>query len=215
MLKSLTVGVLASLSIVGCGKDTPAGRAGDELDKQATEAQLRGGDWYAACDSTNLIAAVVGINSSREVLDFDGTAERRFQYFSDAACTNLIGTSVYTGTADVGPATTKDSNARIIDMNFMNVTISFADQATVDSINGNPLLPGCGINDFKVNEPRDVTANAGGLNCPYVSKPAPRYDILKTDGRTLNLGLNENGLDGSTQEKRPLVIDPTVRFEKK
>ena len=43
--KFFAVGAIAALAVAGCGKDSPAGRLGDEADKQATEAQLRGGSF--------------------------------------------------------------------------------------------------------------------------------------------------------------------------
>jgi hypothetical protein len=76
-----------------------------------------------------------------------------------------------------------------------------------------PLTPGCGINDWAVNTPRDVTAVAGSAVCP-IAKPAQTFDIVKTDGATLNFGLADAGHDKKVQEKRPVALDKANGFSK-
>lgn len=209
--------VLASFAFVGCANNNsdPVSKAANHLanegEKAEVAAQLKG-QWTSACDSKGLLWAAVGIKSERVVLDFYSDTGKTSQLFSDENCQNQIGEATYTGTAIVGVDAAVEGS-RILDLNYTNVAIKITDQAVVDALN-NPLTPGCGVNDWAVNAARDVTSAAGGANCP-IAKPAQSFDIVKTDGATLHLGLSNAGHDKSTQEARPVALDLENGFSKK
>ncbi|HVK60354.1 MAG TPA: hypothetical protein VM432_02340, partial [Bdellovibrionales bacterium] len=186
---------LSLLATMGCAKS--AEHIEDELDKKKVSAQMAG-EWESPCDKTGLIWEAAGIRSQRLIFNFEEKVAKTTELFSDDSCSDLVGEARYSGTVDVGP---KDDNGHnILDMNFLKVEIKVSNQNTVDLLN-NPITPGCGIDDWAVNEARDVTSEAGQANCP-IANPDQVFDLVETNGEELHFGLVEDGLDKSTSEKR-------------
>jgi len=71
----------------------------------------------------------------------------------------------------------------------------------------------CGIKDWRINVPRDVTGkDCGGTT--YRAGDAT-YDLIRIDqGRKLFFGSFDNGYDGKTPESRPVAIDPHQAYLK-
>jgi hypothetical protein len=208
---------LTTLSIAACANDNndPVSKAAnhiaEETGKQEANLQLRG-QWQSACDSKGLLWAAAGIKSEMVVYDFYSNSGKTSQLFSDDNCQAQVGEAKYSGTATVGvPASVEGSY--ILDLNYTNVSIKISQQGVADALNA-PLTPGCGVNDWVVNVGRDVTSAAGQANCP-IAKPAQSFEIVKTDGRTMHLGLEDIVHDKSTAEKRPVALDMENGFSKK
>ena len=208
-LKSIATAALATLSLVACQK--AADHVADESNKQVTQAQMVG-QWISACDQKGLLWAAAGIKSEQIVYNFYSNSGKTSKLFSDDNCQNEVGEATYTGTAIIGAPSAAD-NSNILDLNYLSVSITITNQDTVNLLNS-PLTPGCGINDWAINVARDVTAAAGGANCP-IAKPAQVFDIVKTDGRTLHFGQADAGHDKSTHDKRPVQLDLSNGYSKK
>ena len=182
-MKSIVTGAVATLALVGCQK--AADNISNEIDKGVTGSQLAG-RWANDCKSTGTAWGLVGIKGERIVFDFFGDAGKTTQLYSTENCADgsMVGQATYTGTANIGNPTGPDES-NILDLNYLNVSVMISDQGTVDTLN-NPAVPACGINDWKVNEAREVTQVAGDVNCP-ITKPAQVFDIVKTNGTELSV----------------------------
>lgn len=207
--------VLTALALTaGCQK--AADHVTQEIGNDKAKAETAG-TWVGPCDTTNFVSAAAGIKSSQTSYDLYSNTGRTTALFGDDQCKNKLAQATYTGTATLGTTTTFDSNAHIIDLNYTNVSISVSDQSLLNFLN-NPVTPGCGINDWQLNQGRDVTADVnsaqGAVNCPYVAKPAQLFDIVKADGQTLHFGVKDAAHDGSTQDKRPVAVDTNVSYTK-
>ncbi|MES2854655.1 MAG: hypothetical protein V4692_02275 [Bdellovibrionota bacterium] len=201
---TLVSAALATLALSACGSS-----AGDQLDRDRVQAEMAG-RWASPCDDAGLVWGAAGINSQRIIYNFYDDVGRSTELFSDDSCQTAVGEATYKGTSNVGSKNADGNN--ILDLNYLTVEVRIFDQGTVDLLN-NPATPGCGINDWKVNEPRDVTSASGSVTCP-IAKPAQVFDIVKTDGQSLQFGLVKDGLDKSTQDKRPKEIDTSFTYTK-
>ncbi len=210
----------AAIALSGCNKNNtdPVSKAinhgQDEIDKDKVAGETAG-QWTGPCDTTTFVVAAAGVKSSLTVYDFYNKAGRTTKLFADEQCKNQVAQSTYSGTAVIGTSTSFDSSAHILDLNFTNVSIMISDQSLLNFMN-NPVTPGCGINDWKLNDARDVTANVNSATgtCPYVAKTGEVFDVLKTDGRSLHFGAIDLGHDKSTQDKRPIALDNSVTYTK-
>ena len=203
---------LAALALVGCQK--AADHIADELGKDKAAAETVG-QWTGPCDTTTFVVAAAGIKSSVAVYDFYNNVGRTTKLFADEQCKNEVAESTYSGTAVIGTATSFDSNAHILDLNYTNVSIKILDQSLLNFMN-NPVTPGSGINDWKLNDAREVTSNVNSPTgtCPYVAKTGQVFDVLKVDGRSMHFGAKDLSHDKSTQDKRPIALDNSVTYTK-
>jgi hypothetical protein len=207
-MKLITTAALATLALAACQK--AANHVADESTKQVTRAEMVG-KWTSNCDQKGLLWAAAGIKSEKIVYNFYNNTGKTSMLYSDDNCQNEVGEATYSGTATIGAPSAVDSSS-ILDLNYMAVSITITNPDTVKLLNS-PLTPGCGINDWAVNVARDVTAAAGGANCP-IAKPAQVFDIVKTDGQTLHFGMADAAHDKSTQAMRPVQLDLSNGYSK-
>ena len=207
-MKLITTAALATLALAACQK--AADHVADESTKQVTRAEMVG-KWTSACDQRGLLWAAAGIKSEKIVYNFYNNTGKTSMLYSDDSCQNEVGEATYSGTATIGAPSAVDSSS-ILDLNYTAVSITITNPDTVKLLNS-PLTPGCGINDWAINTARDVTAAAGGANCP-IAKPAQVFDIVKTDGQTLHFGMADAAHDKSTQATRPAQLDLSNGYSK-
>jgi hypothetical protein len=211
-MKSIVTGAIVALALTGCQKEMDNIR--NEADKAGTNAQLAGR--WQNCSETGTAWGLVGIKSQKTIMMFAGGTAKTVELYSEVGCPDaaLVGDATYTGDVSVGNPTGPEE-ANILDLNYRAVSLKISKQETLDTINNNPIVPGCGITDWKLNEARDVTAVAGDVNCP-ITKPAQVFDVVKTNGTELFFGLSEAGHDKATPEARPVQIDrsPENKFVK-
>lgn len=206
-LKVLTIGLLSVLSLAACDKSSD--NIADELDERATEAATRG-EWKSPCLSMSLPWEVAGLSSQVETYNLWADASKTVKLFGEDNCTDAKIEVVYSGDTSVGSENAQGNNT--VDFNFNKVTAKVLDQATVDTLNS-AVVPSCGFNDWALNVEKDITAQAGDINCP-VAKATPVYDIIKAGGSFIRFGKKEGDLDKSTPEKRPAVIDDTIEYKR-
>ena len=206
-LKALTAGLFSVLALNAC--DGSSNDIAKEIDERATEAAVKG-QWKSPCLDMGIAWEAVGLSSQVETYDFFVDGAKTVNLYGADNCTAAKIELKYSGDVNVGEENAQGNNT--IDLNFTKVTAKVLDQQTADTLNS-PLVPSCGFDGWVVGEERDVTAQAGDLNCP-IGKAVSVYDIVKTGGSFIQFGKAEGDLDKSTPEKRPAVIDDAIVYKR-
>ncbi|RYZ63862.1 MAG: hypothetical protein EOP05_22920 [Proteobacteria bacterium] len=208
-LKSaLVVGAFSVLALNGCNKS--AKEIGKDIDETAAELATKG-EWTSPCLDMSIGWELAGLSSQKEQYNFYADGVKSVNLYGADNCTAAKIELRYEGDVEVGEETAQGNNT--IDLKYTKVTAKVLDQATVDSLNS-PLVPSCGFDGWVLGEARDVTAQAGDINCP-IGKAVHVYDIIKPGGSFIRFGVKDANLDGSTPEKRPTVINNDITYDRK
>lgn len=200
---SILTALVATSGLVACQK------AANEVQKIETRAKLLG-SYYSECAPSE--DKVLTAGSVRTKYAFAGTeVSKTVQLFIGSGCQEKIGELKYTGGLDVqNPTGPEDSN--IVNFSYKKVTVKFDNQKAVDSVNS-VLVASCGINDFQVNQEREITSQTkDSWTCP-VPQPRPVYDIAKIVEGKLQLG---EGVDAkkTSEQSRPTKLDKVNQYSK-
>jgi hypothetical protein len=161
------------------------------------------GSWRKACDQYS------SSNSGNSIINFaKGEAEIIGRGYRSSDCSGGLDVETVfkmTYVAD-GTESAHVQGAKHIDLTMAQVTLTYYSK---DYVEINNMLKFCGFEDWKIGVTKDVT----GLKCETELFPAAgevRYDIYKITGKNLSVGAEWGTYDGSTPEKRPIILSSQI-----
>lgn len=184
--------LLASALAAGCGGEVPAAAAGADLD----------GTWRTQCYPTPVGFATTTLAYAN--LALAGT----YTEYSDAACTQAIHVSRWTGATTVsGPA--RDGMTPI-DVSFATFTST---ALTADNAAQNNNYRYCGAADWRADVERDVL----GAECQGFAIPrgARSLDVYRVDGTALRFGQGAQIAVSPAESTRPTMLDAARVFTRR
>lgn len=176
----------------GCGAEVPADVAGADLN----------GTWRTQCFPTNVGFATTTVAYTN--LALVGT----YTEYSDAACTQAIHVSRWTGATTVSGPTR--NGVTPIDIAFATFTST---ALTADNAAQNNSYRYCGATDWRANVERNVL----GADCQGFAIPtgARSLDIYQVDAAALRFGQNARIAVNPSESTRPTMIDAARVFTRR
>ncbi len=199
--KNLVLGLSLGAMVAGVGCGKAAEDAAKSIDEKVTELRLND-QWGSSCQ--NSILDIFGLSSQTELYDLGASLTKTTTYYREDNCAQPVVSVVENGSYNLGAAQANGGYALDgrIDSTYI-VAVNADGQKTLND------LQACGINDWQVGVPRDVTAKTSDNPLERCWTKAPRnfYDIVQVSGDQLKFGLNKDGKNKTTPENRPLELD--------
>lgn len=208
LARQVSFAVIAAVcagSLVGCGndKDSPAASVGQAL--KDTNLQ---GSWLSQCTKATLLFGYE--IKSIELKGNDVTMVTQGYTGSDCKPDTLAAEVKETGTFETGGSSQGGNN---IQFTLQKASVRAKNDAGKALLNNVPPSGACGVNDWKVDEERDVTANTGEATC-WSKTPRTLFDIYTIEGTTLFLGKGWAS-EKAGSDKRPRELDRRMPFAKR
>lgn len=129
---------------------------------------------------------------------------------ADSACVDSAVELKETGKFETGGSSPGGDNIQFL---LDKASIRPKSEAGRVLLNSAPPSGACGINDWKIDEERDVTAKTGEATCADKT-PRTLYDIYAIEGTTLFLGKGQPS-DKAGADKRPTQLDRDMPYRRK
>jgi hypothetical protein len=192
---------MTALMFTACGSRSGQ-HAVDNTQPGVTEQQLNH-RWTTGCENVN--TDVFSLGSQTERYDIGSMFMKVTSYYDESSCTAPLIQVVESGDSQIG--TQFPGNVANINIDYSSVSITALNDTGKDTLN---TYQACGLTDWVVGQSRDVTAatstNPQANHC-WTKTPRTVFDIVQVIGTQLMFGLNANGLDKTTNDRRPNTID--------
>ena len=192
---------MAALVFTACGSKSGQ-HAVDKIQPGVTEQQLNH-RWTTVCVKVD--ADIFSLGSQTERYDIGSIFSKITSYYAESNCITPLIQVAESGDSQIGAQLS--GNMAKINIDYSSVSITALNDTGKDMLN---TFQTCGLTDWVVGQSRDMTA-ATSLNplanqC-WTKTPRTVFDLVQVTGTQLKFGLNANGLDKTTSDRRPNTID--------
>lgn len=201
--------------VIGCipeekSNDTEESSSSPQSTADSATANTLEGTWETSCMKKNESSG----NSNKNTIEIsESTLTSTYSNYADPNCQNLFKSIVIRSTYKVGVSFDSSDNeqAQEVDLTFEQITNTFGVQELVTTLN---LTKACGINDWEVNVPKDVTDLKCGEGDTIFKKGQEIYSSFRVKDDKLYVADQTQG-GGTTSAARLAKIDTTEPYLKK
>ena len=201
--------LMAVTALTACQKD--AQNVVDNVQRGVTELQLNH-KWTTNCENANAAVFSFNLTSETEQYDIGSSLSKTTTFFASSGCTSGLVQIIENGNSHIG--TQLSGNMSTFNIDFQSVSITPMTDTGRDTLNG---ISACGISNWVTGQSRDVTtatSSSPAADRCWILTPRTVFDLVQVTDAQLKFGLNENGLDKSTDQKRPVRIDDSKPLTK-
>jgi hypothetical protein len=209
---SLRVGLPLLLALGACTKTNDAAtHIGGQTDKEVKTLELKSA-WKTPCTKANTLFEMFGIPSQSIVLDFGASHSSTTTLFREDNCQVPAITIAENGNFTVGDKVA--DNVYDLNEHYDSVAITPVNDDGMNALN---TAHACGFTDWKTGQARDVTAQSSTtpvISRCWIKTPRDIFDIVMITGDQIKLGLEKDGKDKTSPDKRPSEIDQSAVLSK-